>query len=95
MALGTYELYDQDLDKSENYSNIFLNKSFNNEIIMAKDFLVQGRTHGFTIDNIPRSLREENTSGGKMNPSLNLIQSYELLDNTFASPLSFNDLIYV
>jgi len=84
MALGTYELYDQDLDKSENYSNIFLNKSFNNEIIMAKDFLVQGRTHGFTIDNIPRSLREENTSGGKMNPSLNLIQSYELLDNTFA-----------
>ena len=84
MALGTYELYDQDPDKSENYSNIFLNKSSNNEIIMAKDFLVQGRTHGFTIENIPRSLREENTSGGKMNPSLNLIQSYELLDNTFA-----------
>lgn len=84
IALGTYELYDQDPDKSENYSNIFLNKSSNNEIIMAKDFLVQGRTHGFTIDNIPRSLREENTSGGKMNPSLNLIQSYELLDNTFA-----------
>ncbi|RAI94773.1 RagB/SusD family nutrient uptake outer membrane protein [Algoriphagus yeomjeoni] len=84
MALGTYELYDQDPDKSENYSNIFLNKNSNNEIIMAKDFLVQGRTHGFTIENIPRSLREENTSGGKMNPSLNLIQSYELLDNTFA-----------
>ncbi|EAZ81976.1 RagB/SusD family nutrient uptake outer membrane protein [Algoriphagus machipongonensis] len=84
MNLGTYELYDQDPDKSENYTNIFLNKNSNNEVILAKDFLVQGRTHGFTIDNIPRSLREENTSGGKMNPSLNLVQSYELLDNTFA-----------
>ncbi|MEB2783536.1 RagB/SusD family nutrient uptake outer membrane protein [Algoriphagus persicinus] len=83
MGLGTYELYDQEPDKSVNYSNIFLNKN-NPEIIMAKDFLVQGRTHGFTIENIPRSLREENTSGGKMNPSLNLVQSYELLDNTFA-----------
>ncbi|MEB2773840.1 RagB/SusD family nutrient uptake outer membrane protein [Algoriphagus sp. D3-2-R+10] len=84
MGLGTYELYNQDPDKSENYTNIFLNKTSNNEVIMAKDFLVQGRTHGFTIETIPRSLREENTSGGKMNPSLNLIQSYELLDNTFA-----------
>lgn len=84
MGLGTYELYDQDPDKSENYTNIFLNKSSNNEVILAKDFLVQGRTHGFTIETIPRSLREENTSGGKMNPSLNLVQSYELLDNTFA-----------
>lgn len=84
MGLGTYELYDQDPNKSENYTNIFLNKSSNNEVILAKDFVVQGRTHGFTIENIPRSLREENTSGGKMNPSLNLVQSYELLDNTFA-----------
>lgn len=84
MGLGTYQLYDQDPDKSENYTNIFLNKNSNNEVILAKDFLVQGRTHGFTIENIPRSLREENTSGGKMNPSLNLVQSYELLDNTFA-----------
>lgn len=84
IGLGTYKLYDQDPDKSENYTNIFLNKSSNNEVILAKDFLVQGRTHGFTIENIPRSLREENTSGGKINPSLNLVQSYELLDNTFA-----------
>lgn len=84
MGLGTYQLYDQDPDKSQNYTNIFLNKNGNNEVILAKDFLVQGRTHGFTIENIPRSLREENTSGGKMNPSLNLVQSYELLDNTFA-----------
>ncbi|MCE7053433.1 RagB/SusD family nutrient uptake outer membrane protein [Algoriphagus sp. AGSA1] len=84
MALGTYGLFDQEPDKSENYTNIFLNKNSNNEVILAKDFLVQGRTHGFTIENIPRSLREENTSGGKMNPSLNLVQSYELLDNTFA-----------
>ncbi|MDR7128621.1 hypothetical protein J2X69_000953 [Algoriphagus sp. 4150] len=84
MSLGTYELYNQDPDKSENYTNIFLNKSSNNEVILAKDFLVQGRTHGFTIETIPRSLREENTSGGKLNPSLNLVQSYELLDNTFA-----------
>ncbi|MBD8487273.1 RagB/SusD family nutrient uptake outer membrane protein [Echinicola sp. CAU 1574] len=90
MGLGTYGLYQNDPDPSENYTNIFLNKSANNEVILAKDFLVQGRTHGFTIENIPRSLREENTVGGKMNPSLNLVQSFELLDNTFA-PLPTED----
>ncbi len=84
IGMGTYSLYNNDPVASENYTNIFLNKNANPEVIMAKDFLVQGRTHGFTIDNIPRSIREENTSGGKMNPSLNLVQSYELLDNSFA-----------
>ena len=34
MALGTYELYDQDPDKSENYSNIFLNKNSNKAELM-------------------------------------------------------------
>ncbi|AGA79003.1 RagB/SusD family nutrient uptake outer membrane protein [Echinicola vietnamensis] len=90
MGLGTYELYNNDPDPSENFTNIFLNKSANNEVIFAKDYLVQARTHGFTIETIPRSLREENTLGGKLNPSLNLVQSYELLDNTFA-PLPTTD----
>ncbi|GGZ13939.1 membrane protein [Echinicola pacifica] len=87
---GTYQLYNNDANRSENFANLFLTKNNNPEVIFAKDFLVQATTHGFTIDAIPRSLREENTAGGKLNPSLNLVQSFELMDNSFA-PLPTTD----
>ena len=35
---------------------------------------------GFTINNQPRSSAEE-AQGGRLNPSLNLVQSFEKLDN--------------
>src|SRR5690625_2967297 len=80
---GNYALYQELEDPSENFANLFLDKSSNSEMIFVKDYLENGRTHGFTFEVMPRSLREDNTSGGKLNPSLNLVQTFELLDNTF------------
>lgn len=80
---GTYALYNKKDDLEENFASIFLDKDANPETIFVKDYKEKGRTHGFTIEVIPRSLREENIAGGNLNPSLNLVQSFEYLDNTF------------
>src|SRR5690625_5585666 len=74
---GNYALYQELEDPSENFANLFLDKSSNSEMIFVKDYLENGRTHGFTFEVMPRSLREDNTSGGKLNPSLNLVQTFE------------------
>ncbi|QNL50558.1 RagB/SusD family nutrient uptake outer membrane protein [Olivibacter sp. SDN3] len=82
---GTYALYERNAqDLSANFADLFLDKSANPEVIFVKDFKLQsGKVHGFTLANQPRSLSEE-VEGGRINPSLNLVQSFELLDNTYA-----------
>lgn len=80
-----YSLYTKNAVLSENFASLFTDKSSNNEVIFVKDFkLKTAKIHGFTIDNQPRSSAEE-AQGGRLNPSLNLVQSFERLDNTFAS----------
>ncbi|WP_020531976.1 RagB/SusD family nutrient uptake outer membrane protein [Flexithrix dorotheae] len=81
---GNYALYRKKDNLSENFASLFLDEDGNSEIIFVKDYKEKGVTHGFTIDAIPRSLREENIAGGNINVSLNLVQSFEYLDNTFS-----------
>lgn len=82
---GKYALYKKKPDNlSENFASIFYDKGGNPEVIFVKDFKLQsGKVQGWTIANQPRSLAEEQ-QGGRLNPSLNLVQSFEKLDNTFA-----------
>lgn len=82
---GGYSLYlKKPDDLADNFASIFYDKLNNPEVIFARDYKLQsGVTTGFTIDNQPRSLAEE-AQGGRLNPSLNLVQSFERLDNTFA-----------
>ena len=81
--MSGYSLYDRTPDRSDNFSNIFLDKNNNPEVIFVEDFKLQsGKVHGFTISNQPRYQSEEQ-EGGRINPSLNLVQSFERLDNTF------------
>ena len=47
------------------------------------------KTHGFTIANQPRYGAEEE-EGGRINPALSLVQSFETLDGTYA-PLPIKD----
>ncbi|WP_308199506.1 RagB/SusD family nutrient uptake outer membrane protein [Chitinophaga sedimenti] len=55
----------------------------------VEDFkLKSGRVHGFTVANQPRFGSEEE-EGGRINPSVNLVEAFEKLDNTFA-PLAVN-----
>jgi hypothetical protein len=82
-------------DLSENFASIFLDKSNNTEVIFVEDYKLKNKMHDFTVDNQPSSMTEE-SFGGKTNPSLNLVQAFEKLDNTFA-PLPItngNDLAF-
>ncbi len=87
---GQYTLYQKNPDLSTNFANILLDKANNPEVIFVEDFkLRSGKTHGFALDNQPRAITEEGERGGRLNPSLNLVQSFEKIDNTFA-PLPIN-----
>lgn len=84
-SVGNYSLYLKKADNlSENFAALFYDKDGNPESIFIEDYKLQsGKVHGFTIANQPRYGAEEE-EGGRINPSLNLAQSFELLDNTFA-----------
>jgi len=85
IADGRYSLYNKNPNLSENFATLFTDKGNNPEMIFVKDFkLKTNKAHGFTIDNQPRSSAEEQ-QGGRLNPSLNLVQSFEKLDNSYAS----------
>lgn len=87
---GQYSLYQKVPDLSTNFANIFLDKANNPEVIFVEDYkLASGKIHSFALDNQPRAITEEGERGGRLNPSLNLVQSFEKLDNTFA-PLAIN-----
>ncbi|MBN2484933.1 MAG: RagB/SusD family nutrient uptake outer membrane protein [Bacteroidales bacterium] len=89
-SLKLYSLFNQESDPSENFAKLFLTKNNNSELIWIKDFSLEYRYHGFTLDNSPLTSSEEGTTGGRLNPSLNFVQSFELLDNSFA-PYRTND----
>lgn len=81
---GSYSLYNRKPDLSENFASIFYDKSNNPESIWIEDFkLRSGKVHSFTVANQPRYGAEEE-EGGRLNPSLNLVEAFEKLDNTFA-----------
>tara|TARA_R110000744_G_scaffold374490_1_gene487320 strand:- start:20559 stop:22448 length:1890 start_codon:yes stop_codon:yes gene_type:complete len=83
---GSYALYQNKPNLAENFSSIFYDKANNSEAIFVEDYLVGGgKTHYFTGANQPRFGAEEE-EGGRINPSLQFVQSFELLDGTY-SPL--------
>lgn len=87
---GAYSLYQKKPDLSENFASLFYDKSNNPEAIFVEDFMLQsGKTQGFTIANQPRYGAEEE-EGGRINPSLNLVQSFETLEGD-CKPLPIKD----
>lgn len=89
-SAGAYALYKAKPDPVENFTYIFLDKGTNPEPIFTEDYrLRSGKVHYFTGWNQPRYGAEEE-EGGRINPSLNLVQAFEKLDNTFA-PLPIAD----
>ncbi len=87
---GGYALFEKSPDLSENFASLFYDKSNNPEVIFAEDYKLQsGKTHNFTVVNQPRYGAEEE-EGGRINPSLNLVQSFETLEGEF-EPLPNRD----
>src|SRR5690606_20801612 len=58
---GVYSLYQNNPEPGANFQELFLSKADNPEVIFAKDFLSEkNKRHGFTYENIVRSVREDN-----------------------------------
>ena len=91
-SAGSYKLYEVLPNLSDNFASLFLDKtSVNQEAIFIEDFKANGgKTHGFTTNDQPFSFSDEGDDAGRLNPSLNLVESFEKLDNTFA-PLTTTD----
>lgn len=93
-SAGGYALYQNKPDLAENFANLFLDKEVNNkESIFIEDYkLKTAKVHNFTTSNQPFSSGEESANGdaGRINPSLNLVENFEKLDNTFA-PIPHQD----
>ncbi|MAM18192.1 MAG: RagB/SusD family nutrient uptake outer membrane protein [Gramella sp.] len=87
---GNYSLYMKKPDLSENFASLFYDKSNNPEAIFVEDYMLQsGKVHGFTISNQPRYGAEEE-EGGRINPSLNLVEAFETLEGE-CEPLPVKD----
>src|SRR5260221_2046496 len=85
-AAGSYSLYKVLPDLSDNFAAIFTDKSsVNQEAIFIEDFKANaGKTHAFTTNDQPYSISDEGGDAGRLDPSLNLVESFEKLDNTYA-----------
>lgn len=83
---GNYNLYKVLPNLSDNFAAIFLDKSsVNQESIWVEDFKAfSGKVHAFTTNDQPYSNSDEASDAGRLDPSLNLVESFEKLDNTFA-----------
>ena len=81
-----YSLYQSNPDPGENFYEAVSKKTGNPEVIMAIDYLAsQGRSHRFTMEIIPRSMRVDvaDVSGGSgLSPSLNLVEAYDYKDGS-------------
>lgn len=93
-SAGAYSLYNKfPTNAAQNYASLFVDnadKPGNPETIWIEDYKIRsGKTQGFTIQNQPIYGAEE-VEGGRVNPSVNLVQTFELLDNSFA-PLPIKD----
>lgn len=91
--VGGYGLYMKNPDSlSANFANIFLDKNSNPEAIFVNDFLLKsGKISHWTLQNQPRSMSEDGVNGGRVNPSLNFVQSFERRDNNSFEPIQHRD----
>ena len=71
----------------ENFHNVFVTKANNPELIFIRDY--DGSTdfpNSFTQWNIPRSMRASANFGAHVNPTLNQVESYELITSGTTAP---------
>lgn len=89
---GAYQLYKVLPDLSDNFAAIFLDKSsVNQESIFIEDYKVNsGKVHPFTTNDQPFSISDEGLDAGRLDPSLNLVEAFEKLDNTYV-PMQTTD----
>lgn len=66
---------------ADNFYKAVCQKDGNTEVIWCFDFVAPGKTHGFTTNNLPKSIAQDNGSD-RLSILLNLVEAYEPLDAT-------------
>lgn len=87
---GNYSLHQLNDDRGENFYELFMDKG-SPEVIFAKDYQTGLKTHGFTFQNIARSLTEDNEGSSMLAPSLSLVESFDYLDGSEGT-LAYQDI---
>jgi len=82
-----YALYQKEADLSLNYSKLFIDRTDNREIIFCKAYDGVNLFNYFTQRAIARSQTGVAKSGAQINPTLNLVNSYELLSTHEVKPM--------
>lgn len=64
---------------ADNFYKAVCQKDGNTEVIWCFDFVSPGKTHGFTTNNLPKSIAQDNGSD-RLSILLNLVEAFEPLD---------------
>ena len=80
MESGQFALYSKYSDKSENFYRLFVDKDNNPEVIWARDYQSPDVVHQWSASSCAPSVTG-NTASNEITPLLNLVESYEYVDN--------------
>ena len=91
MASGNYALYNKGADKATNYTNAFLDVS-STENIFVKQYEYPNKSHSWDLWILPHGgiIGPSSGYGSRINPTLELVNSYENIDGTDGT-LQLND----
>ncbi|MDP4276121.1 MAG: RagB/SusD family nutrient uptake outer membrane protein [Bacteroidota bacterium] len=79
-----YELYDKSTDKTENFTDMFLNDDpeSNNEIILERDYSYPNICHSWDNLMLPYPVRGPQGYGSMICPTLDMVEQYEYIDGS-------------
>lgn len=78
---GVFRLQGVDAPSADAFYNAVCSKDNNTEVIWSKDYSAS-KFHSFSFANIAQSMNEDNDNGSDLCPTLQLVESYSLLDGT-------------
>ena len=78
---GVFRLQEVDAPSADAFYNAVCAKDNNTEVIWSKDYSAS-KFHTFSFANIAQSMNEDNDNGSDLCPTLQLVESYNLLDGT-------------
>lgn len=79
---GPFSLQQDNPQLGENFYEAVSIKTGNKEAIFVTDGNLPNKRHGFSYNNFPRAIREDNLSSSNLVPVLNLVEDFEYLDGS-------------
>lgn len=89
---NAYSLYNVKADKSENFSDLFINTTANPEVMLVKDYHFPEMVHSFDMWNLPYGVRGAWGYSSRTNPTLELVEMFEYKDGS-AGTLEITDAL--